>query len=234
MRPSLPCVDHGCRRISLRFTRPVRLLPVRCCWNQSRVSSVTRSSVPGSSKRWVAPGTISSAFSHRSCSKAERFIPITGSSSPPTIRSVGALTAGSAWPREIGPAAAGDDRADLLRVLPGRGIERRPRAGARAEVADAQRRCLRPGAPASPWPRAGDPRGAGCRSGNARSGRPPSSSSGQQVDQQGGQPGVVERIELRTDCAGCAGCCRCRARRGQRLQHLSAGSNRRAARQSRC
>ena len=40
---------------------------LRQCWtNQSAASSATCSSVPGSSNRWVAPGTTVSWFSHRS------------------------------------------------------------------------------------------------------------------------------------------------------------------------
>ena len=47
-----------------------------CRWlaNQAPARSATRSSVPGSSKRCVAPGTISSETSPRICVFASRFI----------------------------------------------------------------------------------------------------------------------------------------------------------------
>lgn len=60
--------------------------------NQALASCATRARVPPSSKRCVAPGTISSRFSHRSSASARRFIARTDSSFPPTIRRVGART----------------------------------------------------------------------------------------------------------------------------------------------
>src|SRR5690606_3156811 len=49
--------------------------PSRCARNQSRAWLATASRVPGSSKRWVAPGTISSRTSAKSISRiAPRFI----------------------------------------------------------------------------------------------------------------------------------------------------------------
>lgn len=57
--------------------------------HQRTASSATCSSAPRSSKRWVAPGTMTSwAASIRSI--ADRFNAMTGSSAPPTISSVGA------------------------------------------------------------------------------------------------------------------------------------------------
>src|SRR5258705_675326 len=88
---------------------------VRCCSNQSRASSATWSRVPGSSKRCVAPGTITSCFSQRSCARAAWFSAMTWTSLPPTINRVGARTRGRADPARSGrpprettaPTAAG-------------------------------------------------------------------------------------------------------------------------------
>ena len=97
--------------------------------NHATASSATRSSAPGSSKRWVAPGTISSRVSHRIRACACRLSSSTCVSAPPTISSVGALTTSSASaarsgrpPRETtaatsGPRCAAATRAAAAPVL---------------------------------------------------------------------------------------------------------------------
>jgi len=70
--------------------------------NQRAARPATCSSAPGSSNRWEAPGTISIFTSARIAAAAARFIAITGTSSPPTIKSVGAVTRGSAGPARSG------------------------------------------------------------------------------------------------------------------------------------
>src|SRR6267142_341732 len=70
--------------------------------NQSRASSATWSSAPGSSKRCVAPGTIASCFSQCSCASAVRFSAMTWTSLPPTISRVGARTRVRADPARSG------------------------------------------------------------------------------------------------------------------------------------
>src|SRR5205085_4357466 len=73
-----------------------------CLTNQSLASFATFSSAPGSSNKWVAPGTISILHSHFICARACSFSSITTSSSPPTISSVGAFTFGNASPAKSG------------------------------------------------------------------------------------------------------------------------------------
>src|SRR6516225_459809 len=70
--------------------------------NQSLACSTTASSVPGSSKRCVAPGTTTSFFAQRSSTSAARLSASTSTSSPPTISNVGALTEPSAEPARSG------------------------------------------------------------------------------------------------------------------------------------
>jgi len=70
--------------------------------NQALASRATSSRVPGSSNRWVAPGTIRSWFSHRSSDCAARLSSITVWSRPPTMSRVGARTCAS-----LGPARSG-------------------------------------------------------------------------------------------------------------------------------
>src|SRR5690606_20438373 len=64
--------------------------------NHWAARSATVSNALCSSKRWVAPGTISSRFVQRSWANACSLSGMTGSSSPPTMRSVGASTRGRA------------------------------------------------------------------------------------------------------------------------------------------
>ena len=63
---------------------------------------MTRSSAPGSSNRWVAPGTIASSLTQRMARSACWLSAITEPSSPPTISSVGAATSGSREPARSG------------------------------------------------------------------------------------------------------------------------------------
>ena len=79
-------------------------------WNQSPASSMTFSSVPGSSKRCVAPGTSFIALSQDRTARACRFSPMTPWSSAPTISRVGAVTLAKCRAGEVGPTAARDDR----------------------------------------------------------------------------------------------------------------------------
>src|SRR5271166_3507592 len=78
------------------------LASVKCFKNQPRACSTTASSVPGSSKRCVAPGTMTSCFAQRSAASAARLSASTSTSSPPTISKVGASTAESARPARSG------------------------------------------------------------------------------------------------------------------------------------
>jgi hypothetical protein len=52
--------------------------------------------------RWLAPGTISIFTSQRILAMALRFMPMTGTSWPPTISSVGTFTRSSASPVRSG------------------------------------------------------------------------------------------------------------------------------------
>ena len=70
--------------------------------HQSVARAQTASSAPGSSKRWVAPGTISSRTSARIPVTARRFRSTTWTSWPPTTRRVGARTRPSASPARSG------------------------------------------------------------------------------------------------------------------------------------
>ena len=72
-------------------------IPARTRWrsNHSPASRETSVSAPGSSNRWVAPGTIASSDGARSMLWASRFSSTTISSSPPTISSTGARTSAS-------------------------------------------------------------------------------------------------------------------------------------------
>src|SRR6516162_8091039 len=65
----------------------------KCRTNHSLAKRATSSRVPGSSKRWVAPGTMTSCLGQRSKRRACSFSSITTSSLPPTINRVGASTA---------------------------------------------------------------------------------------------------------------------------------------------
>ena len=71
--------------------------------NQSRASSAAARRVPGSSNRWVAPGTTASRFSQRSRAWAWRL-----SSSTIVVaaddQQRGGRDRGEAWPGEIGTA----------------------------------------------------------------------------------------------------------------------------------
>src|SRR5262249_27976058 len=60
--------------------------------NQSRASLATSASSPGCSKRWPAPGTTASSFSHHRRANASRLSSRTCSSAPPTIKRVAART----------------------------------------------------------------------------------------------------------------------------------------------
>src|SRR6202035_1133219 len=75
------CHDPGLLvrgRLGYRLDRVANASPcARYCWNHSRASCATWTRAPGSSKRCVAPGTIASSFSHRSCAKAARFSSMT-------------------------------------------------------------------------------------------------------------------------------------------------------------
>ena len=64
---------------------------VHASWrrSQSIAKAATRSSAPGSSKRWVAPCTTASSLGQRSCRWAGRLSSSTCWSAPPTISSVG-------------------------------------------------------------------------------------------------------------------------------------------------
>lgn len=94
----------GARRLSLRrrLGRVERrgerhdranAVVVRYFAYQSAASDAARSSVPGSSKRCVAPGTISNCFGPLRCSRAWRLAASTAGSLPPTMSSAGVVTA---------------------------------------------------------------------------------------------------------------------------------------------
>ena len=102
---------------------------------------------PGSSKRWVAPGTTTSSFGQRSRARACRFNSRTSSSRPPTISRVGAMTSGKSSharsgrpPRETTASTGSGRRAAATRAAAG--------AGAGAEVA--QPEAVSVGVPAQP------------------------------------------------------------------------------------
>ncbi|MFY9649399.1 metal ABC transporter permease, partial [Trebonia sp.] len=74
----------------------------KCLVNQSLASVAAAVRAPGSSNRWVAPGTTSRRFSQRSMAWAWRFRSRTAWSSPPTMSSVGAVTLASRSPARSG------------------------------------------------------------------------------------------------------------------------------------
>ena len=74
----------------------------KCLVNQSLASVAAAVRAPGSSNRWVAPGTTSRRFSQRSMAWAWRFRSSTAWSSPPTMSSVGAVTLASRSPARSG------------------------------------------------------------------------------------------------------------------------------------
>src|SRR6266508_2715155 len=110
-RPVLDVGEHGVGHLDLGHVHLGSPWPAWPFWlvsgasqrrNQSAASAATRSSAPGSSKRWVASGTISSRCSTPSCSAAERFSSSTTRSRPPTTSSVGARTRPSDGPARSG------------------------------------------------------------------------------------------------------------------------------------
>lgn len=110
--------------------RPVRrrrgsLPAVRCVVNHCLARSATRSSAPGSSKRWVAPGTISSLFSQRSWAWAARLRSSTIVSAPPTMSRVGARTSS-----RHGPARSGRPPRDTTAPMSGSSAAARSAAAA--------------------------------------------------------------------------------------------------------
>ena len=114
--------------------------------NQSAAREATASSLPGSSNRWVAPGTTIRLLRHARRACASRFSASTSTSRPPTISSVGARTERSAGPARSGRPPR-ETTAPTIASIRGRREERGGRAGARAEVAD---RAARPTARAPP------------------------------------------------------------------------------------
>ncbi|MGC2005413.1 metal ABC transporter permease, partial [Trebonia sp.] len=74
----------------------------KCLVNQSLASVAAAVRAPGSSNRWVAPGTTSRRFSQRSMAWAWRFRSRIAWSSPPTMISVGAVTLASRSPARSG------------------------------------------------------------------------------------------------------------------------------------
>lgn len=74
----------------------------KCLVNQSLASVAAAVRAPGSSNRWVAPGTTSRRFSQRSMAWAWRFRSRTAWSSPPAMSSVGAVTLASRSPARSG------------------------------------------------------------------------------------------------------------------------------------
>ena len=156
--------------------------------NQSRASAAACSSVPGSSNRWVAPGTTASRDSHRN----------PGLRPPVELEHHGVPAADHqqgrrpyrAQPRrrQVGAAPAGDDRGHL-RVVGGR-PERRRRAGAGPEVPD--RQAPAPAAVPHPGRHRGQPTGQ----------QPDVEhvpavellARGEQVEQQRGQPGLLQHV----------------------------------------
>ena len=154
--------------------------------NQSRASAAACSSVPGSSNRWVAPGTTASRDSHRIRACARRLSSSTTASRPPTTSSVGARTSPSRGAARSGRPPR-QTTAATSRVVGGR-PQRRRRAGAGPEVPDRQ-------APAA---------AAGTHPGR-HLGQPPGQqldvehvgavallARGEQVEQQRRQPGMLQ------------------------------------------
>lgn len=89
------------RRAASALTRQI---DHRLRWvvNQAPASSATCSSVPGSSKRWVAPGITRSSPTSPSSASARLLSVITSSSKPPTSSNVGVRTWASASPARSG------------------------------------------------------------------------------------------------------------------------------------
>ena len=106
----------------------------RCSRNQSVARRTTSSSVPGSSKRWLAPGTIVRRFSQRRRRSAFSFIAITGTVVAADDEQRRRLHAGQNGRGEVGTAAARDHGGDGGVV--GRGQERGGRSRAGPEVPD--------------------------------------------------------------------------------------------------
>ena len=190
--------------------------------NHSRASWATASSVPGSSKRCVAPGTISSFFSQRSCESASLFMRITGVSSPPTMSSVGARTRANADPGEVRPPAARHHCAYDAGPLGGRN-QCRPAAGACAEVTDPEitRGRSRSEPVGGPDESLGEQGDVEAKLRRSRIDLLFVLASASRRVRFRGRPGEAPR--RRTDCAGYAGCCRFRARTARRRTSRRAG-----------
>src|SRR5260370_12236 len=153
--------------VSACFHRPG--YGVRWRMNQSRASPAAVSRVPGSSNRWLAPGTTARWFSQRSSVWALRLRSSTTSSRPPTISSVGAVTAASRGrarsgrpPRDTTAAmpAPGSAAAHSAAAAPGAAAGRRaPRAGGGPGDRRRGEPGGRPGGGGAPPPQAEDPTG---------------------------------------------------------------------------
>ena len=108
---------------------------------------------PGSSKRWVAPGTISSRFSQRSRARASSVHVDHRLVAPAHDEERGGLDPRQGRPRQVGTPPARHHGAHLGRPVSAAATSAAPPAGAGAEVADGQAAGARDRPAASRWRR---------------------------------------------------------------------------------